>query len=92
MWNEHFGIGVVEMMAAGLVTVAHNSGGPRDDIIAAGTGMLAVSPEEYADAFEVAFSGRGADVAKAGRIRATTQFGNEMFQSGFLDGLKGKVF
>lgn len=23
MWNEHFGIGVVDMMAAGLVTVAH---------------------------------------------------------------------
>ena len=27
MWNEHFGTSVVEM-AAGLVTVAHNSGGP----------------------------------------------------------------
>ena len=23
MWNEHFGIGIVEMMAAGLITVAH---------------------------------------------------------------------
>lgn len=23
MWNEHFGINVVEMMAAGLITVAH---------------------------------------------------------------------
>lgn len=23
MWNEHFGISVVELMAAGLVTVAH---------------------------------------------------------------------
>lgn len=23
MWNEHFGIGVVECMAAGLITVAH---------------------------------------------------------------------
>eukprot|EP00970_Alexandrium_tamarense_P001132 scaffold116_cov220-Alexandrium_tamarense.AAC.8 len=33
MWNEHFGIGVVEMMAAGLVTVAHDSGGPKSDII-----------------------------------------------------------
>ncbi len=28
MWNEHFGIGVVEMMAAGVITIAHNSGGP----------------------------------------------------------------
>ncbi|KAL3822001.1 hypothetical protein ACHAXA_002987 [Cyclostephanos tholiformis] len=33
MWNEYFGIGVVEMMAAGLVTIAHNSGGPKSDII-----------------------------------------------------------
>ena len=33
MWNEHFGIGVVEMMSAGLVTVAHDSGGPKADII-----------------------------------------------------------
>lgn len=33
MWNEHFGISVVEMMAAGLVVVAHNSGGPASDIL-----------------------------------------------------------
>lgn len=29
MWNEHFGISVVECMAAGLIMVAHASGGPR---------------------------------------------------------------
>lgn len=33
MKEEHFGISVVEMMAAGLFTVAHNSGGPKLDII-----------------------------------------------------------
>ena len=33
MWNEHFGIGIVEMMAAGLLVIAHNSGGPKTDII-----------------------------------------------------------
>lgn len=33
MWNEHFGIGVVEYMAAGLITVAHASGGPKSDIV-----------------------------------------------------------
>jgi alpha-1,2-mannosyltransferase len=33
MWNEHFGISVVEMMAAGMVVIAHNSGGPLMDII-----------------------------------------------------------
>jgi alpha-1,2-mannosyltransferase len=33
MWNEHFGIGIVEMMAAGLLVVAHHSGGPQTDIV-----------------------------------------------------------
>lgn len=33
MWNEHFGIGVVEYMAAGLISVVHNSGGPKVDIV-----------------------------------------------------------
>ena len=33
MWNEHFGISIVEMMAAGLVVIAHKSGGPLMDII-----------------------------------------------------------
>lgn len=33
MWNEHFGIGVVEYLAAGLIPVVHNSGGPKLDIV-----------------------------------------------------------
>ena len=33
MWNEHFGIGVVEYQAAGLISVVHASGGPRMDIV-----------------------------------------------------------
>ncbi|XP_008558383.1 GDP-Man:Man(3)GlcNAc(2)-PP-Dol alpha-1,2-mannosyltransferase [Microplitis demolitor] len=52
MWNEHFGISVVEGMAAGLIMVAHNSGGPRADIIetqpSSQTGFLATDAEEYA--------------------------------------------
>jgi glycosyltransferase involved in cell wall biosynthesis len=60
-WNEHFGIGVVEMQAAGAVTVAHDSAGPQMDIIVpaarggdkldartGATGFLASSVEEYA--------------------------------------------
>eukprot|EP00904_Undaria_pinnatifida_P014133 jgi/Undpi1/9850/HiC_scaffold_28.g12304.m1 len=54
MWNEHFGIGVVEMMAAGMVTIAHRSGGPAADIVVPlpdgrVTGFLAETPEEYAE-------------------------------------------
>jgi alpha-1,2-mannosyltransferase len=33
MWNEHFGIGVVEYQAAGLISVVNNSGGPKEDIV-----------------------------------------------------------
>ncbi|KAM3576192.1 hypothetical protein VYU27_001900 [Nannochloropsis oceanica] len=60
MWNEHFGICVVEYMAAGLVTVAHNSGGPKADIVVpfqgAPTGILAATEEEYAQAFARIFA------------------------------------
>lgn len=33
MWNEHFGIGVVEYLASGLIPVVHDSGGPKMDIV-----------------------------------------------------------
>lgn len=45
MWNEHFGISVVEMMAAGLITVAHNSGGPKLDLI----GSVQIRYDEQVD-------------------------------------------
>lgn len=52
MWNEHFGISVVEQMAAGLIMIAHRSGGPRMDIIETSegsqTGYLADEAEDYA--------------------------------------------
>lgn len=33
MWCEHFGIGVVEYQAAGLIPVVNDSGGPKEDIV-----------------------------------------------------------
>jgi alpha-1,2-mannosyltransferase len=72
MWNEHFGIGIVEMMAAGLVTIAHNSGGPMMDVILVPwdytktteykkndcipTGCLASTVDEYAKCMYEIFS------------------------------------
>lgn len=54
MTDEHFGISVVEFMAAGAIPIAHNSAGPKMDIVleedGQQTGFLACSVEEYADA------------------------------------------
>ncbi len=52
---------VVEMLAAGLVTIAHRSGGPQLDIIVESpeesrNGFLASSEDEYADALEAVAS------------------------------------
>lgn len=33
MEYEHFGIALVELMACGLIMIAHNSAGPAEDII-----------------------------------------------------------
>ncbi|KAH7146464.1 family 4 glycosyltransferase [Dactylonectria macrodidyma] len=60
MWNEHFGIGVVEYEAAGLISVVHNSGGPKLDIVVPvdgePTGFHAITPEDFADSYEKALS------------------------------------
>ena len=47
MWCEHFGIGVVEYQAAGLISVVNDSGGPKQDIVVdvegGSTGMFSIS-------------------------------------------------
>jgi len=62
MWNEHFGIGLVEMMAAGLVVISHDSGGPASDIMidyqGQQIGYLAKGPAGYAEYMETVFSGQ----------------------------------
>ncbi|XP_022854574.1 GDP-Man:Man(3)GlcNAc(2)-PP-Dol alpha-1,2-mannosyltransferase-like isoform X2 [Olea europaea var. sylvestris] len=54
MVDEHFGISVVEYMASGAIPVAHNSAGPKMDIVlpeeGTQTGFLAQSVQDYADA------------------------------------------
>lgn len=50
MINEHFGISVVEFLASGLLTLAHNSAGPKLDIISEGeTGFFAEDAPGFAD-------------------------------------------
>ncbi|ROV96952.1 hypothetical protein VSDG_04183 [Cytospora chrysosperma] len=71
MWNEHFGIGVVEYQASGLICVVHNSGGPKLDIVkeidGKPTGFHAATTEEFTQAFEKALT---MDDPLAVRLRA----------------------
>ena len=90
MWNEHFGIGIVEMMAAGLLVVAHNSGGPRTDIVQPGeTGFLAATVEEYAEALRAALTmptAKAAQMRQAARERSKL-FSDEVFDQSFREAI-----
>ncbi|CAD7938296.1 unnamed protein product [Amoebophrya sp. A25] len=58
MRDEHFGITLVEFVAARLLCVCHNSGGPKSDILCTTDlqkGLLAVSVQEFASAMGRAF-------------------------------------
>lgn len=46
MWNEHFGIAVVEYIAAGLVALVHASAGPYLDIVDKDIGYFFVDPSD----------------------------------------------
>lgn len=90
MVDEHFGISVVEFMAAGLITVANNSGGPKTDIIDQGiNGFRASTEEEYARTLWEALSMTEADTEK---LRAKSwdkalTFSNERFNQAFVSEL-----
>merc|ERR1719228_2542529 len=90
MNQEHFGIGIVEMMAAGLLTVAHRSGGPLMDIVVeeqgARNGFLAITAQEYAAhiAYILALGEEGRELVRE-RARASTQlFSNAAFEAGWI--------
>lgn len=85
MWNEHFGIGVVEYMAAGLIPVVHDSAGPKLDIVTPfdgeATGFHATDVETFALAFKAALSLSENDcLAMRRRAQASSQkFSEEVF-------------
>ena len=104
MWNEHFGIGVVEMMAAGVVPIAHDSGGPALDIVTTKaaaaqlrppgeeTGLLASTASGYADALEALLLARGA-AARRERVAAAARaaVASRFSEARFADGLRARL-
>jgi alpha-1,2-mannosyltransferase len=98
MWNEHFGIGIVEMMAAGLIVIAHRSGGPKTDIVVPfegkPTGFLAETVDEYAETIYKALTmnrDEAIDLRKNAQASAG-RFSDEVFSLSFKNSiLEGKI-
>ncbi|XP_010023188.1 PREDICTED: GDP-Man:Man(3)GlcNAc(2)-PP-Dol alpha-1,2-mannosyltransferase, partial [Nestor notabilis] len=90
MWNEHFGIGVVECMAAGTVILAHSSGGPKLDIVVPFeghiTGFLAENEDRYAErmAHILSLSPEKRLEIRENARRSVHRFSDQHFEETFL--------
>ncbi|CAK7265577.1 asparagine-linked glycosylation protein [Sporothrix epigloea] len=89
MWNEHFGIGVVEYQAAGLIAVVHDSGGPKVDIVTEidgqPTGFHATTADNFAKAFDQALSLPDPLAWRKRARRSAKRFTEEQFQRKWLE-------
>ncbi|UZJ54511.1 hypothetical protein CBS101457_003831 [Exobasidium rhododendri] len=86
MVDEHFGINVVEFMAAGLITLSHASAGPLLDIAVPASGQItgfhAKTEEDFVEKMQLILKmGQKEELAirKAARMRAIQVFSNEAF-------------
>lgn len=90
MLDEHFGISVVEQMAAGLIMVAHKSGGPLLDIIETTSGsrlgFLATTAGEFSNALDYIIHARDEEINDIReRARASCdRFSVNKFETDFL--------
>ena len=91
MWNEHFGIGVVECMAAGAVVLAHDSGGPKMDIVISWqekpTGFLASDAVGYAKEMRRIFNmkpQKRMEIRQRARASVEHRFSEEAFEANIV--------
>ncbi|KAF7323809.1 hypothetical protein MKEN_00602100 [Mycena kentingensis (nom. inval.)] len=90
MLDEHFGINVVEFMAAGVIPIVHASGGPLEDIVVPfqgqPTGYHADSPETFAEAIHHALSLSAEDdlaIRQRARSWSVQRFSESEFEAGW---------
>ncbi|KAI9139129.1 hypothetical protein BKA69DRAFT_1110008 [Paraphysoderma sedebokerense] len=94
MTNEHFGIGIVEYMAAGLIPVTHDSGGPKMDIVVEGCGYRATTPAAYASAIHDILSSSPSEQRKiqsTARQHVCAKFSEQVFIENWSDCLSVAV-
>lgn len=93
MKEEHFGIGIVEFMAAGVIAIANDSGGPKTDIIGPfsndrNVGYLCDTIDEYVHSLEILTEKSKKNEKHAIRSRARqsviTRFSEDIFKEQFL--------
>ncbi|KAG8194103.1 hypothetical protein JTE90_003044 [Oedothorax gibbosus] len=94
MRDEHFGIGIVECMSAGLVMIAHDSGGPKMDIVVdfneKKTGFLATDIQSFADAMTNVWNMKETDlyeIRKCAR-ESVSRFSVNKFEETFLQSFR----
>jgi len=93
MRDEHFGIGVVEFLAAGAIAIAHDSAGPKLDIVVPTsqgrpTGFLASCEDTYAAALRTVLEmpeAQRSRIATDARESVAERFSEAAFGKGFLD-------
>ncbi|KAI7113658.1 hypothetical protein KC352_g34928, partial [Hortaea werneckii] len=99
MWNEHFGIGVVEYQAAGLISVVNDSGGPKVDIVVPDakegkpTGFHASTAQDFATGFAQALC-LSPEEKFAMRVRAresSWRFSERVFSEAWVRQVEGLV-
>lgn len=95
MWNEHFGIGVVEYQAAGLISVVHDSGGPKLDIVTEidgePTGFHATTSAEFAEGFRKALSHPNPLAMRQRARNSAKRFTEEEFAKKWVDQMEKLV-
>lgn len=90
MYAEHFGIGNVEGLAAGLIPVVHDSGGPKEDIVVPfegkEIGYKCEGENDYADAFAKVLVTMEKKARREMRLRcreSSKRFTDEVFVAGW---------